>query len=73
MFAHLMLCVIYLKEVNKIPTYEFRCSTDKSMLEIQQGFYDNTIPNCPVCGKEMTKVIHATPAVFRGDGWAGKK
>jgi putative FmdB family regulatory protein len=56
-----------------MPTYVFRCLTDKSMVEIQQGFYDNNIPNCPLCGKEMQKVIHATPAVFRGDGWAGKK
>ena len=56
-----------------MPTYEFRCVVDKSMVEIQQGFYDNTIPNCPLCGNEMNKVFQATPAVFRGGGWGGKK
>ena len=52
-----------------MPIYEFRCDTDKTKVEIQQGFHDNTIPNCPLCGKEMRKVISATPAIFRGTGW----
>jgi putative FmdB family regulatory protein len=52
-----------------MPTYQFRCKTDQSMLEIQQGFYDDTIPNCPLCGKEMHKVISATPTHFRGTGF----
>jgi putative FmdB family regulatory protein len=56
-----------------MPTYEFRCDKDKTMLEIQQGFYDDNIPNCPLCGKEMQKVFQATPAVFRGGGWGGSK
>ena len=52
-----------------MPTYEFRCDTDKSMVEIQQGFYDNTIPNCPLCGEVMSKVFSATPAIFNGSGF----
>ena len=52
-----------------MPTYQFRCKTDKSFVEIQQGFYDNEIPNCPLCGKGMNKVIAAAPAIFRGTGW----
>jgi putative FmdB family regulatory protein len=52
-----------------MPTYEFRCDIDKSMLEIQQGFYDNDIPNCPLCGKEMNKVFRAVPTHFRGTGF----
>jgi putative FmdB family regulatory protein len=52
-----------------MPTYQFRCGLDKSFVEIQQGFYDNEIPNCPLCGKEMNKIIAATPAIFRGTGW----
>lgn len=53
-----------------MPIYEFRCATDKSMLEIQQGFHDGSIPNCPVCGEAMQKIISPTPAIFRGTGWA---
>lgn len=52
-----------------VPTYEFRCKTDQSMVEIQQGFYDNTIPNCPLCGVEMNKVIAATPVIFNASGF----
>jgi putative FmdB family regulatory protein len=56
-----------------MPTYEFRCAIDKSFVEIQQGFYDNIVPNCPLCGKEMNKIIHATPAIFNGTGWGKSK
>jgi putative FmdB family regulatory protein len=52
-----------------MPTYEFRCNTDKSMLEIQQGFHDGNIPLCPLCGKEMNKVIRAAATHFRGTGF----
>ena len=52
-----------------MPTYEFRCKDDMSMLEIQQGFYDNNIPNCPVCGKEMNKVFRPTPTIFNASGF----
>lgn len=57
------------REAVLMPTYEFRCKTDKSLLEIQQGFYDNTIPNCPLCGEEMSKVISATPVIFNASGF----
>jgi putative FmdB family regulatory protein len=62
-------CCTQRLEVILMPTYQFRCKIDQSMLEIQQGFYDNTIPNCPLCGKEMNKVIGATPVHFRGSGF----
>ena len=56
-----------------MPTYQYRCPADLTMLEMHQSFEDNLIPNCSVCGQQMSKVFQATPAVFRGDGWAGKK
>jgi putative FmdB family regulatory protein len=52
-----------------MPTYEFRCADDKTMIEIQQGFHDGSIPACPLCGKNMHKVFSPTPAVFRGSGF----
>jgi len=29
--------------------------------------------DCDDCDLPMRKVIHATPTIFTGDGWAGKK
>ena len=56
-----------------MPTYEYRCKYDNSFMELHQGFHDNTVPQCPLCGKDMNKVILATPAIFRGDGWGKSK
>ena len=52
-----------------MPTYEFRCDSDKTMIEIQQGFHDGTIPSCPLCGNNMSKVFSPTPAHFKGTGF----
>jgi putative FmdB family regulatory protein len=52
-----------------MPNYEFRCDTDKSYVEIQQGFYDDNVPDCPLCGQVMRKVIHATPTFFNAKGF----
>jgi putative FmdB family regulatory protein len=64
-----MDCYTYRLEVVLMPTYEFRCDSDKTMIEIQQGFHDGNIPACPLCGNQMRKIIQATPAVFRGSGF----
>lgn len=56
-------------EIVLMPTYEFRCDGDKTMIEIQQGFHDGTIPSCPLCGKDMKKIFSATPVHFKGTGF----
>jgi putative FmdB family regulatory protein len=55
-----------------MPTYSWRCYADGSSIELYQTFTDDSIPNCPVCQKPMSKIIHATPTHFRGGGWGGK-
>jgi putative FmdB family regulatory protein len=59
----------YRLETFLMPTYEFRCNDDKTMLEIQQGFHDGNIPACPLCGKNMTKVYAPILSIFRGSGF----
>jgi putative FmdB family regulatory protein len=49
--------------------YEFRCKDDKTLLETKLSFHDEARPECPVCGKEMNKVISATPVRFKGSGF----
>lgn len=56
-----------------MPQYEYRCPECASKFLITQDFDDNSIPDCINCEKPMQKVFHATPTIFRGDGWAGKK
>ena len=52
-----------------MPTYEFRCNDDKTMIEIQQGFHDGNVPSCPLCDKTMVKVIAPILTIFRGSGF----
>ena len=56
-----------------MPQYQFRCDECASYFLMQMEFTDNSIPDCINCEKPMRKVYHATPAIFRGDGWTGKK
>jgi len=56
-----------------MPTYQYRCKDCKAFMELHQSFYDDSIPDCVKCEKPMSKVIQATPAIFRGGGWGGSK
>ena len=56
-----------------MPTYSYKCFNDSSSIEMYQTFNDDSVPNCPLCQKPMQKVIHATPAHFRGGDWGGSK
>jgi len=55
-----------------MPNYDFRCKKCKAFITRHQGFYDDSIPDCPTCKTPMNKIIYATPAVFRGGGWGGQ-
>jgi putative FmdB family regulatory protein len=55
-----------------MPTYDFACRGCNEENTQAFGFYENHVVICPKCENPMTKVISATPAVFRGSGWGGK-
>lgn len=52
------------------PTYDFKCSTCERTEEKHFNIHDEMKPLCEECGTLMTKVFHATPAIFNGTGWA---
>ena len=43
-----------------MPTYEYRCPADYTMIEMHQSFEDSSIPQCPLCGQQMNKQFQAT-------------
>ena len=56
-----------------MPRYEYRCPNCATSIEVKRAFTDDTpAPMCGDCLVPMDKVIHAAPAIFKGDGWAGK-
>ncbi len=52
-----------------MPTYEYECQSCRERLEAVQGFHDEPLSTCPVCGGELKKVFSAVGIVFRGSGF----
>ena len=56
-----------------MPTYEFECPECHLIVEKYFHLYSEMIMSCDVCDCPMKKRFAATPAIFKGEGWAGKK
>jgi hypothetical protein len=55
-----------------MPSYDFKCDTCSSVIEVQRSFDEEGTPTCIPCNKTMTRMWQATPAHFKGGGWGGK-
>ena len=54
--------------------YDYKCQDCGYTAEIESPIREPLpIVECEECNIEMVKVIYATPAVFRGDGWGATK
>lgn len=51
-----------------MPIYSFKCYKCLKQENVYFGFNDKHEVTCE-CGNVMSKVIGATPAIFRGTGW----
>lgn len=53
-----------------MPTYTYRCSECDHQFDIFQHFYEDTLTECPVCGKiALHKVYSPVGIVFKGSGF----
>ncbi len=52
-----------------MPTYEYQCKTCGHHFERVQRFADAPLTECPECGGQIRRVIHAAGIVFKGSGW----
>ena len=53
-----------------MPRYDYKCSGCGWEIEVKHSFdfkFDGL--TCPLCSARVTKVIGATPAVFKGSGF----
>ena len=57
---------------SSMPTYDFECPSCGDVVEQFFHIYVSPKINCGHCGVEMRKQFRATPAIFKGEGWAGK-
>jgi len=52
-----------------MPTYDFKCESCDLEIELFQKI-DDKAPNCPVCGRSMTRLMSATTFILSGTGWS---
>ena len=52
-----------------MPTYEYRCSKCGHQYEKREGFDSLSVQECPQCGGEARRVLHAPPILFKGQGF----
>ena len=56
------------------PTYEYKCPNCGEKITRRNSMTEQfPSPMCGDCLVEMIQVYAPTPAIFKGDGWAGKK
>ena len=51
-----------------MPIYEYRC-TKGHVFDVRQGFTDDPLDTCEVCGAPAQKVLHAPAVHFKGSGF----
>jgi putative FmdB family regulatory protein len=52
-----------------MPTYQYRCTTCDTELEVVQKFTDDALTDCPECDGNLRKVFNAVGVVFKGSGF----
>ena len=52
-----------------MPTYDYQCDRCHHRFELKQSFSSGPVTDCPMCGGESHRKIHAVPVVFKGSGW----
>jgi putative FmdB family regulatory protein len=52
-----------------MPTYQYRCTSCDTDLEVVQKFTDDPLSDCPDCDGNLRKVFNAVGVVFKGSGF----
>jgi putative FmdB family regulatory protein len=51
-----------------MPIYEYRCEK-RHTFEVRQGFTDDPVTTCEVCGAPVGRVFHPVAVHFKGKGF----
>jgi putative FmdB family regulatory protein len=52
-----------------VPIYDYACQSCGNRFERRQGFNDDPVAECPVCGGNVKRIIHPAGIVFKGSGF----
>lgn len=53
-----------------MPCYEYWCESCVKSYEVKKRVSDPVLENCPVCGREMVKLVSLSNFSLKGGGWA---
>ncbi len=56
-------------EEDRVPTYQYACTSCGEQLEVVQKFTDDALTECPACAGRLRKVFNAVGIVFKGSGF----
>jgi putative FmdB family regulatory protein len=52
-----------------MPIYEYKCQKKGHTFEVRQGFTDDPVEICEVCGAPVQRVFHPVAVHFKGKGF----
>jgi putative FmdB family regulatory protein len=52
-----------------MPIYEYKCEKDGHTFEVRQGFSDDPVESCELCGAPVQRVFHPVAVHFKGKGF----
>jgi putative FmdB family regulatory protein len=53
-----------------MPTYEYECTACNKRFEVFQSIKDDPVKECPVCGKDVRRIISGgLGVIFHGSGF----
>jgi putative FmdB family regulatory protein len=52
-----------------VPTYEYRCRSCGTHVEVVQAFTDDALTTCDACGGDLRKVFGSVGISFKGSGF----
>lgn len=52
-----------------MPTYEYACTSCGNHIDVVQGFAEQPLETCEVCGGKLRRVFHPVGVLFKGSGF----
>ena len=60
----------FIKSGSEMPTYDYECQNCGHLFEYFQSINDEALKECPVCGKEVKRLIAGgLGVIFKGSGF----
>jgi putative FmdB family regulatory protein len=52
-----------------MPLYDYSCESCSHTFTVRQGFHDDPVAECPLCGGDGRRHLHIPAVVYKGSGF----